>query len=84
MRGSELLTVVAALVAALPFGWGLGVLAAYILAGQDFGQLPVLTVPLGLLTGVIVAVAPFTTPRKRLAILLAGDGAFLLLAWLAR
>ena len=31
---------------ALPFGWGLGVVAAHLMAGHDFGQLLALTVPL--------------------------------------
>jgi hypothetical protein len=29
-----------------PFGWGLGVVAAHLMAGHDFGQLLALTVPL--------------------------------------
>jgi len=40
------LIVGAAVVMALPFGWGLGLLVAYIVAGKNFGQLPAATVPL--------------------------------------
>jgi hypothetical protein len=44
--------VAAAVITALPFGWGLGVIAAYLLAGPSFGQLPALTVPLGIIAAI--------------------------------
>jgi hypothetical protein len=58
--------------------------AAYVLAGRDFGQLPILTVPLGLVGAIVFAVTPLTPARRRLMILLAGDAIFFVLAWLAR
>jgi hypothetical protein len=48
MRIPSWLLVIAAVLAAFPFGWGLGVFVAYLVAGKNFGQLPVLTVPLGI------------------------------------
>jgi hypothetical protein len=71
--------VAAAVVAALPFGWGLGVLTAYLLAGRNFGQLPALTVPLAILLSIAFAFSPFLTPVKRLAIMVIGTGLFILL-----
>lgn len=67
-----------------PSDGGLGVVAAYAVAGNDFGQLPVLTVPVGLLGALLLAVVPFAKASTRLKILLAGDVAFLALAWLSR
>jgi hypothetical protein len=84
MKASGWLTLLAAIGAALPFGWGLGVAAAYLVAGSNFGQLPALTVPLGLLAALGFAVLPVTTASKRLKILLAGDLLFLFLALLSR
>jgi hypothetical protein len=50
--------VTAAVVVAFPFGWGLGVKAAYLLAGPDFGQLPSLTVPVGIIAAIVFALMP--------------------------
>src|SRR5207247_3335998 len=50
--------VTVAVIAAFPFGWDLGVVAAYLLAGSDFGQLPALTVPLGIAAAIIFALLP--------------------------
>jgi hypothetical protein len=50
--------VTAAVVVAFPFGWGLGVTAAYLLAGSDFGQLPALTVPVGIIAAIVFALMP--------------------------
>jgi hypothetical protein len=70
--------VAAAVVAAFPFGWGLGVAAAYLLAGPDFGQLPALTVPLGIMAAIVFAVLPLLSAQKRLLIMVAGTGLFIL------
>jgi hypothetical protein len=71
--------VTAAVIAAFPFGWGLGVTAAYLLAGSDFGQLPALTVPLGIIAAIVFALLPLLSARKRLLIMVAGTGLFILL-----
>ena len=60
---------VAALLLALPSGWSLGVFAAYLMAGPEFGQLPMVTVPFGLLAGLVFAAAPLFTLEKRLAVM---------------
>ena len=66
--------VAASVPAALPFGWGLGVVAAHLMAGHDFGQLLALTVPLCIVAAVAFALSPLLTPGKRLAILSIGTG----------
>ena len=71
--------VVASVLAALPFGWGLGVVASYVIVGNDFGQLPALTVPLCMIAAVAFALSPLLTPEKRLACLAIGTGLFILL-----
>jgi hypothetical protein len=73
----------AAVVMALPFGWGLGVMAAYLVAGKDFGQLPIMTVPLGLIAAIAFAVLPIVEATTRLKIMVAGTLLFVLFAWLA-
>jgi hypothetical protein len=72
----------ACLVLALPFGWGAGVLVAYVLGGRDFGQLPVATVPLGILGAIVFAVWPSVETNTRLKIMCAGTVMFVALAWL--
>ena len=71
--------VAAAVVAAFPFGWGLGVAAAYLLAGPDFAQLPALTVPLGFIAAIVFALLPLLSARKRLLMMVGGTGLFILL-----
>lgn len=71
--------VIASVLAALPFGWGWGVVASYLIAGNDFGQLPALTVPLCIIAAVAFALSPLLTPGKRLACLVIGSGLFILL-----
>lgn len=78
MQTSRWLTIAAALVMALPFGWGLGVLAAYLVAGKNFGQLPAVTVPLGIVAAMVFAVLPVFTASMRLKVLVAGTVLFLL------
>ena len=82
MRIPSGVVVTAAVVMALPFGWGLGVLAAYMLAGRNFGQLPVATVPLGIVAAIVFALSPVATPGRRLKIMLAGTAMFIVFAWL--
>ncbi len=82
MKIPSWLTVAAAVILAIPFGWGLGVLVAYIIAGKDFGQLPVATVPLGIVASIVFALSPSRTPNTRLKILLGGTVLFILLAWM--
>jgi hypothetical protein len=55
------------------------VVAAYLLAGPDFGQLPALTVPVGIIAAIIFAPFPLLSARKRLLIMVAGTGIFILL-----
>ena len=76
------LIVAAAVVMALPFGWGLGLFAAYLIAGKDFGQLPAATVPLGILGSVGFSLLPIAQPMTRLKILTAGAILFIAFAWL--
>ena len=74
--------VTAAVVMAFPFGWGVGLLAAYIIAGKEVGQLPAATVPLGLLGALAFAVSPTAQPTTRFKILSAGAVLLVALAWL--
>jgi hypothetical protein len=82
MRIPAWLIVAAAVVLALPFGWGLGLLVAYVVAGKNFGQLPAATVPLGLLAAVAFALWPSFRPSTRLTVTFLGSAAFILFAWL--
>jgi hypothetical protein len=61
-----------ALLAAIPFGWMLGVIAAFLLLGSDIGVFPVLTIPAGWAAGIALAVAPWADVRLRLAALAGG------------
>ena len=79
MRIPSWLLVIAAVIAALPFGWGLGVVVAYLVAGPNFGQLPILTVPIGLIVSIAFALLPILTAGTRLAILVVGAAAFIVL-----
>ena len=84
MQVPHWLLVSAAALCAFPFGWGLGVIAAYLIAGTDFGQLPILTVPLGIIAAVVFALLPVLAAGTRLAILAGGTGVFILFAFIAR
>ncbi len=74
------ITVAAAVVMAFPFGWGLGVVLACIIAGSNFGQLPAVTVPLGIVAAIVFAVWPSPKASTRLTALVAGSLVFLLFA----
>jgi hypothetical protein len=65
--------VLAALVVAIPCGWLLGVGAAELLLGRDFGVFPVITIPLGLIAAVTFALMSRINPGVRLAVLAAGS-----------
>lgn len=55
------------LLIALPFGWFLGLVAAFVLSGGgDWEQTPMLTVPAGLLLGFIAALLPVGSAQSRL------------------
>jgi len=81
-RIPQWLIVVGAVGAAIPFGWGVGVAAAYAIAGQDIGQLPAATVPIGILASMVFAIWPTVKAKMRFQILSLGALAFILLAWL--
>ena len=83
MRTPSWVIVIAAIVMAVPFGWGLGVLAAFLLAGPNFGQLPAATVPLSIVVSIGFALIPRFKPRTRLAVTAGGTVVFILLARLA-
>ena len=53
MRIFSFFLIAAAVILALPFGWGLGVVFAYAIAGKDFGQLPVGTVPIAIVASIV-------------------------------
>jgi len=74
--------VAVAVVLALPFGWGLGLLGAYLIAGKNFGQLPAATVPLSIVAALVFAFWPTLKPGTRLTVMLAGSIAFIVFAWL--
>jgi len=82
MRIPSALVVIAATILALPFGWGLGVLVAYAIAGPDFGQLPAGTVPLCVGGAIAFALAAPISASKRLAIMAAGTAIVVVLAWI--
>jgi hypothetical protein len=80
MQTPSWVVVSAAVVMAVPFGWGMGVLAAYLLAGSNFGQLPAATVPLGILGSIAFALMPRFKPGTRLAVMTGGTVVFILIA----
>jgi len=55
MRTPSWALVIASVVAAFPLSWGLGVLAAYLIAGHDIEQLSALTVPICIAAAVVFA-----------------------------
>jgi hypothetical protein len=66
------MTVLWAVLAALPFGWGTGLLAARIVMRGDPAQLPAVTIPIAIFAGIVFALAPFVSARTRLVVLLGG------------
>jgi hypothetical protein len=80
MRLSPVIFTIAAVVLALPFGWGLGVALAYAIAGKDFGQLPAGTVPIALMASTAFAVWPAIPAKIRCAVMAAGTAFFVLIS----
>ncbi|HEX6794042.1 MAG TPA: hypothetical protein VF304_09345 [Casimicrobiaceae bacterium] len=80
MRVAPWVMVMAAVAMALPFGWGLGVFLAYMLAGSSFGQLPAATVPLAIVASLVFALWPSPSPSTRLTVMVAGTVLFFLFA----
>lgn len=78
MRVPSWLIVAAAVVMAIPCGWGLGVMAAELAVGRDVGVLPVVMIPVGVIGAIVFAVSSVATPLIRLVLLAAGTGLFLI------
>jgi len=76
------LVTAATVVLALPFGWGLGLLVAYLVAGKNLGQLPAGTVPLGIVAAVVFALWSSIKLTTRFMVMLLGSVAFTVFAWL--
>lgn len=76
MRVPSWLIVTLAVIVAIPFGWGLGVLAAQLAVGRDVGVLPVVTIPVAVIGAIVFAVSSVTTPLIRLGIMAAGLALF--------
>jgi hypothetical protein len=74
--------IAATVILALPFGWGLGLLAAYLIAGKNFGQLPAATVPLGIIAAMTFSLGASFKVTTRFTVMLVGSAAFILFAWL--
>ena len=68
----------AAVVAAVPCGWALGVIAAQLIAGPDIGVLPAATIPLGVLAAMWLALSSRLGVWTRFTILVVTTGLFLL------
>jgi hypothetical protein len=83
MRIHSAILATAAVLLALPAGWGLGVVLAYAVAGPNFGQLPALTVPISIIIAIAFALSPSIAAPTRLAILAATAGFFVLIGLLA-
>jgi hypothetical protein len=78
MRVPRWLIVTAAVIMALPFGWGLGLALAELAVGRDVGVLPALTIPFAVAGSIAFAVMPAATPVMRLLIMTAGAVLFLI------
>jgi hypothetical protein len=64
---------IAAVLAALPCGYCFGVVAAFLLAGgPNVGQVPLLTVPLGMLLATLFALLPFVGAQTRFMTMVVG------------
>ena len=82
MRIPAFLLVAGAVILALPFGWGLGVVIAYLIAGKEFGQLPAGTVPLAVTGSIVFALASSLSPMTRFVTMAVGTAAFVLMGYL--
>jgi len=72
LRSLRTAIVLTALAVAIPCGWLLGVGAAEVVLGRDFGVFPVITIPLGLIAAVTFALMSRINPSLRLAVLAGG------------
>ncbi len=77
------MNVFVAILAAVPCGFGLGVIAAYVLTMGQIGQLPIITAPIGMVVCLLYAILPIGESKTRRNVLLTGLGGVLLLAFLA-
>jgi hypothetical protein len=84
MRVPPAIFVAAAVLLAPPFGWGLGVMLAYAIAGPDFGQLPAGTVPVSIAASIAFALWPRPSPQTRLAIMAVGTAVFVVASFIAQ
>lgn len=66
------MTTLWAVLAALPFGWAIGLVGARIVMQGDPQQLPAVTIPVAILAGIVLALVPLVSARARLVILLSG------------
>lgn len=80
MRIPSAVLVAAAVILALPFGWGVGVIVAYMIAGKDFGQLPAGTVPIAIVASITFALSASISPKTRFAVTASGTLLFILLS----
>ena len=78
LRIPSWVVIVAAVVVAVPCGWAVGVIVALAWGGPNFGQLPLFTVPVGIIASVLFALFPVPAPWIRLTIMLAIVAAFTL------
>jgi hypothetical protein len=71
----------------LPFGYMVGLVAAIVLSGGAVGQLPMLTIPLGILGSVVFALLPLVPVGQRFRIMSLGTAGLYLASiagmWLA-
>jgi hypothetical protein len=78
MRVPSWVVVTAAVIMAVPFGWGLGVVIAMLAVGRDVGVLPAAIIPFAIVGSIWFALSSVTTPLIRLAALTAGTVLFLI------
>ena len=69
----------AAVIAAVPCGWALGVVAAQLVCGPEVGALPAATIPFGIAAALWFALWPRPGAWTRLVVLVIGAGLFVLL-----
>lgn len=62
----------AAVLLSLPFGYGAGVISAYVIGGREFGQWPVITVPVALVGSIAYALWPASSASARLRVMAVG------------
>jgi hypothetical protein len=83
MRIPSAVFVAAAAILALPFGWGVGVVLAYAIAGKDFGQLPVGTVPVSIVASLVFALSPSIPAKTRFTVVAVGTAVFVVMSLVA-